>query len=346
VASCLFDVYGDSARLGVKFGHLYNITDGLHNSSLDANGINDLCESGLCWVSGQYNNVKDLIVLNNETYHESFIPQNMTIEHATESMGFVINKFDWMRIVNVANPTSEPLCILFRAPNVLDLELCKFRHEYLCRKPPMECFSDMGCTDWWEEHNDSSAYVPYTPFFNFETYYKSFFTLWTMIIQNNWFVIMDAAKDRHGYKVRFFFYFIVVFFDLFVMNVITAFIIDAHTALSDDKPSYSVHEDVEGKIEELDKWFDCTIEEILPHAKYKVKWRGEDEIPMDNPRTVLHEEDIRTDADLCADHKTARDQVLNPRNPAIAQFNMRSYSIVSEDKEAFKSVNRHVALVV
>ena len=64
--------------------------------------------------------------------------------------------------------------------------------------------------------------------------------------------LLDFEMFGFVMRYRIYFWVMVVFFDLFVMNVITAFIIDAHTALSDDKPFYSVHECVDGRIG--DEW--------------------------------------------------------------------------------------------
>eukprot|EP00494_Astrolonche_serrata_P006623 UN06647 len=106
-------------------------------------------------------------------------------------------------------------------------------------------------------------------FYNYNAYYSSFYVIWSMAIQNDWYLFMDAGVKATGTSwAEIYFILIVITFDLFVLNIITAFVLQAYQAQSKGR-LYVTGDVVEGETS-LAGLRKCEVEEVLPERFYRV----------------------------------------------------------------------------
>jgi len=242
-------------------------------------------------------------------------------------------------------PTSPEGCLAFTSPNKLTSINCNLPRRPLCRKPPQECHSYLSCGDFWEMNYPENPWNDWHLHFNYDAYYSSIMVIWTLMIQNDWYVVMNAGEllyEGNSLFVKWYFILVVLSFEIFVTNIVAAFILRAHQSISTSR-QFVTGDLVQGKTYEGD-WCDCEIEEVLPGDEYQVYWMedGLNEDPLQ--KKIMTETDLRQKE--VHDHGEALHRVANPRNPPVTHFNRNMFNVVPEDREAFRDLNRHVALII
>merc|ERR1719219_593911 len=143
-----------------------------------------------------------------------------------------------------------------------------------------------------------------------------------------------------------YFVLVVVSFEIFVINIVSAFILRAHQSISNSR-LFVTGDLVEGKTRD-GEWIDCEIEDVLPAGEYQVFWMdneyNEDPEQLRGRRKNIMEESMLRQKEVHG-HTEALHRVANPRNPPVTHFNKNMFNVVPEDREAFRDLNRHVALI-